>query len=518
MEESLMSWSNNPLGRVLLAVLVYCIAGTAGAVDAAKGATNAAWEPDLSSIYDYTYDPAFAADGVSIDRFAGNPGYYEGRRLVRLANGDVVVAGTVAINGAYQLGLVRYSPSGRRQTWPSIPPAYSRYGGQYIVFPNAATPDPELTGVADIKRYGGNLYVLATQIYPASNGLDKYQAAIVVFSESGAFRGWWFIRLDDDVYNTPLAMDITSNGRLTLVAGNSAGGLLTRFWTARYRIDANGTPNLDTGFGNGGAAMFELPTSISGCPDAALGGHCPISGIDIAHEAALVLLADPPFYVAFTKKYDNSGDHDPCIAAFTGSGQLRSAFNASGVRCYPFDDAGSNHDDEAVAIDTDFHAVGTFPPNYVQDIYLLTDVARQYSRGTGLLRVDAGGAQVTEFGGTGKLLWGGCGATCTVDLGDDTPLALARRGRNIAVAGHWKPALVDQPELTVLDALNGALADFQVHGIASGDANYTDIVGDGDGFTAAGWARDGSSNRMFVTARYLPASIVDDTIFRYGNE
>jgi hypothetical protein len=510
--------SPGPLARVLFALFAGLAALPAAAVDAGKGADAPAYEPYALAVDDWTYDPFFADDGVSIDRFAGAPGYYDGRKLVRLANGDVVVAGTVVVDGDDQLGLVRYSPSGRRQTWPSIPPAYARYGNQYIVFPNSAAPDPKLTGVADIKRYGGNLYVLATQTYRASNGLDKYQAAIVVFSEAGDFRGWWFIRLDDDVYNVPLAMDVSGNGRLTLVAGNSAGGLWTRLWTARYTIDANGVPNLDNGFGNGGASTFELSSSTSSCSAAALGGKCPISGVDIAHEAGLVVLVDPPFYVAFTKKYDNAGDHDPCIAAFSGSGQLRGAFNGSGVRCYPFDDAGSDHDDEAVAIDTDIHAVGGFPPSYVQDIYLLADVSRQYSRGTGLLRVDASSAPVTEFGGTGKLLWGGCGSTCTVDLGDDTPLALARSGNDIGVAGHWKPNLVDQPELTVLDAHSGAIADFQVHGIATGDANYTDIVADGAGFVAAGWARDGSSNRMFVTSRYLPQRIADDTIFRYGME
>lgn len=512
-----MEFSSFRHARMLCAAFALTLAFDAAAVTADKGIETSS-EPLPLSINDYDYDPAFAADGVSIDRFAGNPGSYEGQKLVRLGNGDVVVAGIVIINGAYQLGVVRYSPSGRRQTWSSPTPAYSRYNDQYIVFPNAAQPDPKLTYVADIKSYGGNLYVLATQNYPASNGLDKNQAAIVVFSQQGEFRGWWFIRLDDDVYNNPRAMDISSNGRLTLLAGNSAGGLWTRFWTARYKIDANGIPNLDTDFGNGGASMFELSSTTSGCADAALGGHCPITGIDLAHEASLLVAIDTPFYVAFTKKYDNTGDHDPCIAAFTGTGTLRGAFNGSGVKCFPFDDTGSNHDDEAIAIDTDFHTTGTFPPSYVQDIYLLADVSRQFSRGTGLLRIDSGGGLVTQFGGTGKLLWGGCGASCTVNLGNDTPLALARYGANIGVAGHWKPNLVDQPELTILDALNGTISNFQVHAIATGDANYSDIVGDPLGFTAAGWARDGSSNRMFVTSHLIPARIADDTIFRYGAE
>jgi hypothetical protein len=503
---------------------------TAGAVTSGKGDMTPSWEPLVPSLESdahqppspslvagYAYDPAFADHGVSIDRFAGSPGYYRGEKMLRLANGDVIVAGTVLINGADQLGIVRYSPSGRRQTWAGITPAYSRYNGQYIVYPNDPAADPKLSHVADIKRYNGNLYVLATQTYRASNGLDKYQPVIVVFSENGVYRGWWFVRIDDDVYNNPLAMDISGNGRLTLLAGNSGGGLWTRLWTARFEIAAGGAPVLDPAFGNGGASLFELPASLSACP-AALGGNCPISAVDIAHEAGFVLPANPPFYVTFTKKYDNNCDHDPCLAAFNGTGELRTAFNGNGVRCYPFDDAGSNRDDEAIAIDTDFHVMFGNPVSYVQDIHLLTGVSRQYSSGSGLLRVDSTGTPVTQFGGTGKILWGGCGAGCTVDLGDDIPLAFTRRGADLGVVGHWKPNLVDQPELSIVDAMTGAIRDFHVHGIAAGDANYNDVVGDTFGFTGAGWAKDGASNRMFVTSRLIPAPLADDTIFRYGCE
>lgn len=518
--------------HAVAALFAFCAAVSAAAGTAGKGADPVAYEPlpyvasrDADEMAPfaaerYAYDPSFADHGVSIDRFAGNPGYYAGQKLVRLANGDVVVAGSVYFNSAYQLGLVRYSPSGRRQTWPSIPAAYSRYNSEYIVFPNTASPDPLITGVADIRLYNGNLYVLATQQYRASNGLDKYQPVIVVFSDKGEYRGWWYIRIDDDVYNTPRAMDINSNGRLTLLAGNSAGGWWTRFWTARYKIGSNGVPNLDTGYGNGGAAMFEVPTSLSSCPAAATGGFCPITGIDLAHEASgIVAPVEPAFYVAFTKKYDTSGDHDPCVAAFSSGGQLRTSFGTNGMRCYQFDDAGSNKDDEAVALHATFHTVfsgGIL--RTVQDVYLLANVARQYSPGSGLLRLDSNGAPVTEFGGTGKLLWGGCGAGCTVNMGDETPLAMAVYGGTLAVAGRWKPDLVDQPRMSMLDSLTGTFADVSVMAIPTGDANYTAIVGDARGFTAAGWAQDGSSSKMFVTSHLIPKRIADDTIFRYGHE
>jgi len=519
-----MTSTKKMLGLICAGALALVAAGTAAAAAAiqGKGTEPVAFAP-LAPLgiggNDYDYDPSFAGSGVYLDRFSGTPGYYEGRKIVRLADGSVVSAGMVVFDGAYQLGLVRYSPSGRREAWPQVDAGYSRYNGEYVVFPNAAGVDPKIVGVAGIKAYHGNLYVVATQTYRADNGLDKYQVAIIVFNQQGQFRGWWFIRIDDDVYNGAIAVDMSSSGRMTLLASNSAGGLYTRFWTARYTMDANDLPDLDESFGNGGASTFELPTSVSGCPDAALGGHCPISGVDLKHEAGLIVHLEPAFYVAFTKKYDNNGDHDPCVAAFGGGGQLLTGFNSTGVRCYPFDDADSNHDDEAVALDTDFHAVGGFPPTYVQDIYVLASISRQYSSGTGLLRLDSSGAPVNQFAGTGKLLWGGCGSGCNVNLGNDIPLAFARNGSNLGVVGHWKPSLVDQPELSIVDALDGTIRNFEVHAIASGDANYNDVVGDRLGFTATGWARDGAgSSKMFVTARLIPSFIADDTIFRYGTE
>ena len=501
-------------------------AGVTAAADMSSGKGNdpAAYEPiipDGVGGNDYDYDPAFAAGGVSLDRFAGAPGYYQGLRMTRLTNGANVSAGLVVIDGAYQLGIVRYSSSGRRETRSAVDAPYSRYNGQYIVFPNSPASDPKISYVSEIKSYGGKLFVLATQMYRASNGLDKYQPVIIAFTEDGHNLGWWFIRIDDDVHNEAIAMDITSNGRMTMLAANSGGGLYTRYWTARYKIGSDGVPVLDTGFGNGGASMFELASTVSSCP-AALGGHCPISGVDLKHEGSLVLLVDPSFYVAFTKKYDDNGDHDPCIASFNGSGQLRTSFNGTGVRCYPFDDTGSNHDDEAVALRGDFHTEfsGGMLRN-VQDIYLLATVARQFSPGHGLMRVDSASNPVAQFGGTGKIVWGGCGSGCTFNIGAETPIAFARQGNLLGIVGHWKPQLVDQPLLSIVDAYAGTVLNFETHALASGDANYNDVIGDPLGFTATGWARDGaadSSNRMFVTSHLIPARVADDTIFRYGLE
>ena len=68
-----------------------------------------------------SFDRFFAVGGISVDRFAGTSNAsYEGQKLVRLPGGDVVVAGLVPAGaGAQQLGIVRYSPSGRRVTWPA---------------------------------------------------------------------------------------------------------------------------------------------------------------------------------------------------------------------------------------------------------------------------------------------------------------------------------------------------------------------------------------------------------------
>jgi hypothetical protein len=511
--------------RRILVLAGWALALAMGAVGAQPKPTGPltvpAAEPELpNGANDYVYDRFFAVGGISVDRFAGTSNAsYEGQKLVRLPGGDVVVAGLVPAGaGAQQLGIVRYSPSGRRVTWPAISAPFGHNASQYILYPNGAANSPRVTNVAAIAQRSGYIYVLVDDMYP--DGLDKYRPAVVVFADTGRFVGWWFIHPDNDVYNNARDMAIIGN-KLTLLGGNSAGGWWTKFWTARFAINADGTLSHDASFGGNGVSVFTLSASAGGCSDAQIGGLCPITGIALDHAKGLTVPLAPKFYVAFTKKYDNSGDHDPCVARFNGNGSLDSAFNG-GVACVAFDNGG-NREDRAVALHTDYHTViGGGGISTVEDIYVTASVARDFSAGVGVMRLNSSGGLNSEFGNGGKVVFGGCGTGCTVNLGPTVPRAMARNGANLAVVGYWDPNLVDDPQLAVINATNGSFLSFRTMGISYGDSIFADVVaGPSGGFTMAGWAKDesvGTWQRMYFTSQALPEGLSNDIIFRYGHE
>lgn len=508
---------------VLAGWLLALAAGAAAAQPKPLGPLDVpASEPELpAGANDFVYDPSFGVGGISVDRFAGTSNAaYDGQKLLRLPNGDVVVAGMIpAGSGDQQLGIVRYSPSGRRVTWSAISAPFGHNANQYIVYPNGAANSPKITNVAAIAQRNGIIYVLVDDKYV--DGLEKYRPAVIAFADTGRFVGWWFIHPDNDVYNNARDMAI-SGSKLTLLGGNSAGGWWTKFWTARFDINADGTLSFNSTFGGNGAPMFTLPTAAGGCSQAQIGGFCPITGIALDYAKSLVVQLSPKFYVAFTKRYDNSGDHDPCVARFNDNGTLDTGFGTNGIACVAFDNGG-NREDRAVAMHTDYHMVGTIPNvSYVEDIYLVASVAREFSNGVGVARLNSNGTLYSEFGSGGKIVFGGCGAGCTVNLGPTIPRAITRSGANLGIAGYWDPNLVDDPQLAVVNALNGSFLSFRVMGIASGDAIFGDIVaGPNGGFVTAGWAKDdtvGTWQKMYFTSRIAPEGFVDDTIFRYGHE
>lgn len=513
-------------GRRFIRVAFWALAFAAGIAGAQTKPVDPldlpASEPELpNGANDFVYDPMFAVNGVSVDRFAGTSNAaYEGQKLLRLANGDVVVAGMIpAGSGDQQLGIVRYSPSGRRVTWPSISAPYGHNANQYITYPNGAANSPKITNVAAIAQRNGIIYVLVDDKYV--DGLEKYRAAIVAFADTGRFVGWWFIHPDNDVYNNARDMAI-SGSRLTLLGGNSAGGWWTKFWTARFDINSDGGLSFDSSFGGNGAPVFTLSTAAGGCSSAQIGGFCPITGIALDYAKGLTVPVSPKFYVNFTKRYNNTGDHDPCVARFNNNGTLDTTFGTNGVTCVAFDNGGNN-EDRAVGMHTDYHLTGTFPNvSWAEDIYLVASVARAFSNGVGVARLNSSGGLVSEFGTGGKIVFGGCGSGCSVNLGPTVPRAITRSGANLGVAGYWDPSLVDDPQLAVINATNGSFLSSRVMGIASGDAIFGDIIaGPNGGFVTAGWAKDdnvGTWQKMYFTARILPEGFVNDTIFRYGHE
>lgn len=104
----------------------------ASSFDANRGADPLAIEPPVGTpqIAKWNFDPTFAVHGWGIDRVSDSSAKnYYGRRIARLDNGDIVVAGLVPRSGSSisdQLDLVRFTAAGRRIAWTSVDPIWSR--------------------------------------------------------------------------------------------------------------------------------------------------------------------------------------------------------------------------------------------------------------------------------------------------------------------------------------------------------------------------------------------------------
>ena len=91
---------------------------------------------------DYGFDPGYSGNYV-LDAFASINGQArrEGRKLVTLPNGDIVVAGRMRFSNDtlqpfWNIGLVRYNRIGQRVVWTGINGGDFWNSFEYIVYPN----------------------------------------------------------------------------------------------------------------------------------------------------------------------------------------------------------------------------------------------------------------------------------------------------------------------------------------------------------------------------------------------
>ena len=492
-----------------------------------------AYSPDGSPIAEnYGYDKAYGATGITYDRFSDSSSKnYSGQKIARLDNGDVIVAGLVPRGGAFtvanQIGLVKYSPSGQRQTWTNVDPNFSRFSNQYIVYPNAGSGQP--TGafieVVGLETHEGNIYVMANE--QSANG--AIHPIMMVFASNGFFRGWWTFFPGGDT-NKP-GRGFTISGSKLIVLGNDTTPSdipsRPRIWMSRYTIDANGNLSFDSNFGDGGFAFYRA----SACTVAATAFPCSTyAGFEgIKAQAGVVVLASPKFYVAVTVTGSGTPSYDSVVLRFNGNGSRDTDFGVSSTGYdsakIAFDDGGDNAD-YAVALQTDYHLV--IPLAYVDDIYLTVSASRATLRGIGVARFNGDGDLVTSFGSGGKILFGGCGSgagNCTFINVEDVPWSMVKDGNRLAIGG-WYRGFDDSahtivrftyPMLAVVNSDTGTIENLSGYSALIGNAALYGIVGNGDGsFTGGGAIREvaAGSNLSYFSARFQS----NDVIFHNGVE
>ena len=390
----------------------------------------------------YSPMPEWGAGGFRFETFnGGSSGNYNGRAVARLDSGNYVVAGDIyggTLTTVRNLGLVKYDALGQRVPWPDVSPKHAIVGKQYVVFPNRDLwgTTRQIVQVHDIKVSGSLIYVLLTFM---ENGVHR--PAIVRWSESGGFRGWWsFAPADATGLSFGVSMDILGRnivvlGARSLDINSSDGG----YWVTRLTI------NNDESITLGSITTFSAGSRIIPA--------------DIAFERRTLLLpvGAPAYYVAYTVRSINSQATWPCIHKVGSNNASETDFGSNGYRCNPWLANDTNlYRDGAVALHTRLQSAGGFPVQYKEVLHLSALVSKPAS-GIGLLRL-VDGVPDTSWGASGLVNFGGCmsgnGEGCSThpNLGDTShialPGALHADSTGVYVAGRtFTPVLFGTPQL-----------------------------------------------------------------------
>ena len=425
--------------------------------------------------------------------------FFEGRKVTRLGNGDLVVAALVKNpNGSqgseyWNIGLVRYNAAGtQRVSWPNGG-VYAHAGGEYVVYPkdDSAT----ITSIGDVKAINGKIFVLHTaRVFQGDLGNSYDQIRIVGFTEGGSQTSTaapWFSR----IFQAAGALAAYSSGgeHFLMAVGTryaEPGGSFGRPVFTRFKVEANGALTNVTG-------TVDLNTSGCWRTD----WECHATGI------ALGGLAQQNIYVSYAfRENTTTQDWNIVVSRITIDGAGSSTWDPNNF-VHQISDGG-NRRDWPVDI-----AVRTFssgiPATFRDQIFVTSESARNCQPGIGLLKLNQDG------GREGSTIVGGNNSSgiCVLARPSEYPKAIAINGSRVAVAGYSRtPALLigdearDDSTLAILDT-NLVLRDFgdytfPIYGPRNRHSHLWDIVTTTDGrFVAVGDNRLRNSSDVPVALR-----------------
>lgn len=412
----------------------------AGGFNAAESAAPASQPAAVANLAEdpYSADPAFAAGAFIEDAFAGDSTapntYFDGKKVVRLGNGDLVVAALVRKpdgsqnNGFANIGLVRYNAAGtQRLTWSNPTPAYAHFNNQYVVYPNSATAN--FSWIQDIKAIDGKILVAANLNFGGSDDIDT---TILVFGEDGSFKtadrvfgggGAEYVG-GMEVYK-PAAL--SSKPQVLVVATNatreSQGGGIGRPLFRRYSLEAAGTLSDETGV---------VALNTHWCDDP--GRDCRPAGIALGTRGSI---GTPSIYVV--NRYYQPAADQPGWSIAVSRIDANGAADASwpGEWWYSRDGGGAGaHRNWPVALAVRTSGLGIPASPYRDEVFVVSEIDRSCGAGIVVNRFDHDGATRPSqiFGGSTAT-----GAICNA-LGRpaDYPVDVALGGGRLAVAGFGK--------------------------------------------------------------------------------
>lgn len=478
----------------------------------------------------YEFDPAFngnyAIDAFTTGETAGAERY--GSKIVRLPGGDVVIAGLVRLDNDpvaspnWNVGLVRYSPSGTRQVWSGSGP-YFHAGNQYVVYPNLAAGSG---GIGTIRRlidfdYARGFFYVLVRTRFSDTPIDN-DVQLLIFREDGGYvNAINFLNGSADEDGT--ALSVIETGQIANPVAIAVLGVVSGFRSAiaKYLVNASNVIQPDAGFGGGdGRVEFVLPLDECTYPD------CDYFSTDITFPVGGGGGSNRPIYVSGSVRRDSptSTDYDMVAVKFTPAGLLDTAFDFNGVRQYAFDQQDSNKTDFASDLIVRRSTAGNF-----DTAWMMGPVGRRCSQGVGVVKFDgANGAVVPTFGSVGRAVFGSDvsqpGGPCDPEVALDPAGLVAQDGEiGIAATGF----LLDENGVRVLETgvlLRLSANTGQRHSL-DGFRLLTDhtfnrstlsgiATGEGGGrYYVTGAGRTDSYNSLFLAARLKP---VDDLLFRNG--
>ncbi len=510
--------SSRPLLRFpiasLLALATLCFPGGAALAQATS------YEFDAAFNGNYFIDAFTTGETTGAERY--------GSKIVRLPDGDVVTAGLVRLDNDpvaspnWNIGLVRYSPSGTRQVWSGSGP-YFHAGNQYVVYPNLAAG---AAGIGTIRKFidfdyaRGFFYVLVRTRF-RETPVD-HDVQLLIFREDGTYVNAINV-LSDSADENGVALSVIETGQIANPVAIAALGVVSGFRgaIAKYLVNASNVIQLDASFGGGdGRVEFVLPLDECTYP------NCDYFPTDIAFPVGGGGGSNKPIYVSGSVRRDSptSTDHDMVAIKFTPSGLFDTAFDSNGVRQYAFDQQDSNKADFASDLIVQRSPVGNF-----DTAWMIGPVARRCSQGIGVVKFDgAGGAPVSTFGNVGRAVFGADvsqpGGSCVPETQLDPAGLVAQDGEiGIAATGFVVDAngtrLFETGGLLRLSADTGQRYSLQGFNLSTGgDSNQSTLggiaAGEGGGrYYVAGAGRTGDYNSLFLAARLKP---IDDLLFRNG--
>ena len=386
------------------------------------------------SAANYIPDPRWREGQIAPAAFASPlSNNYVGRKMARLSDGDVVVAGTVpplsgnAALGA--IGLARYKADGTgRRAWTN-PGANSHFNNQYVIRPGEDFV--RIVAVTDLFAYGERLYVLADiQRYRLAGvgvplAFDGYGSAIYVFGTDGSFKHSHIADSDlntgsdRSVWGSGVAVTMSANhpegnGDFLYYLGRKKVGSVERIVFRRYSVSASGVLTPLTNAIH--PAIPECPSNI----------HC--SAFGIALGGAVDLHATPRIWITGSR-------YQECPGAFCWSGwnaylQRLDALNGAPVGNFQYLTEGMEGRGRALAV---------LPRAFDQDdVYVLAERDRSCKSGMIVFarRKDAPTTWQKTLGGsaTDSLL-------CSLEFANgwirhDIPTAIALQGTRLAVTGY----------------------------------------------------------------------------------